>query len=167
MVVFNKMGLIRFQGGGRGLWKETFLPVPTEYVRAWLRGTLWLSDAYADIRCTPPNPLLQCTSSLNSSSFLLPKTHLSQLLPLENNQAPGLCQRSKNDCSSCLSFKIYCFFRFCCYLFRQSSSMLKGKSTAAVDQRQGNVQEVMHTGHPGHSLSWFSECQGNQGALPP
>jgi len=28
MVFFNEMRLIIFQRGGRGLWKETFLPAP-------------------------------------------------------------------------------------------------------------------------------------------
>lgn len=110
--------------------------------------------------CTP-SPFTQFTSSLNSLSSLLLKTHLSQLLPLDNNQAPGLCQRSKYDCSSCLRFKIYCFFRCCCCLFRQSHLIRKGKSTAAADQPGqclgSNVCGAALICLSGHSLSCLRE----------
>lgn len=99
--------------------------------------TLWLDHDWPHYPGSRAHPL-----TLHSNpppvwplfSSLLLKTHLSQLLPLDNNQAPGLCQGSENDCSSCL--KIYCFFRCCCHLFTQSDIMLKVHSSCELETGQ-------------------------------
>lgn len=109
--------------------------------------TLWLAHEWPHypgswahpltLHSNPPPawPLLSC---------LLLKTHLSQLPPLDNNQAPGFCQGWKNDCSSCL--KIYCFFRCCC-LFRQSDIMLKVHSSCGLDRAMFGKWCVWHSIH--------------------
>lgn len=123
--------------------------------------TLWLAHDWPHypgsrvhpltLHSNPPPawPLLSC---------LLLKTHLSQLLPLDNNQGPGICQGSKNDCSSCL--KIYCFFRCCYCLFRQSNIMVKVHSSCGLETWQCLGSDVWGTASmwlSGHSLSYSRE----------